>query len=1833
MKAINRLYTIVFLFICSAASGQLKITDATTAPYSPENLISNVFLGSGVEILSIQLDGDKTAVGYFDGGLGNIGLERGIVLSTGYASALDDPNLQIDDDGQFTSGITVSDVDLANLASSDLEDIIKYTIQFIPTSDTLRFKYVFASEEYPNFVCKDFNDVFGFFISGPNPSGGNYVARNIALVPDPMDPTGLTFTNVSVAINNVHSGVENCTSGFPMYYNTNPIGTNNLSLNGYLDIFTAEAVVIPCETYTIKLVIGDVGDDIYNSAVFLEAKSFGTGSLNVSINTLSVDGSIAEGCGSGSLLFELPENVSQDYIIDFNLLNLGNSAIPGVDYEDFPNPLIIPAGSKSLTIPLNAIDDGLLEGNESITFEIQVDACNKKQFEILVKDDELFQPILPNDTLICEGENLTIKSSLDPGFILPDPPFFANDQSMDIIPEGTAIYSDITVSGVVPLILTPSLIESVCITGLEHRTLIDLDIFLIAPGGQFLELSTDNGFKINNESDIDRFENTCFTTTAVQNINMGNSEIGPIDIGNPTYTGNFLPEGVWSDLWEGENPSNGVWRLLVMDDFTGFTGTLEGWSITFRSFYNLTYEWTASTGNVSCVDCKDIEVNPEETTDYTLKIIDSYGCERSETITVAVAPKVEKPIANCNNSTQNTLSFEWNNISDIESFEVRINGSNWINVGLNLNYEFDNLNNDTEYILEVQAKGENCNSASSAIICKTLPCQAPEIIINNIVGTTCPASSDGQIIISATGLFPPFEFKIENEANFNGIFENLNQGSYTLFVKDAQNCRTSQIVDVPGVEPFAFDPSFELQNPCDLESNITGRLVVTGGTAPYNFSWDNGSTASELTNLSPGSYELTVTDFNSCTSNAFLNIPQFQSFDFDLILIPPTCNGGNDGKAIFNLLSGAEPIEILWSDNSIDIEMANLAAGDYQVMATDSLGCQLTKQFSIDSTEDLIVSNLFTDISCIGQNDGKAESSILSGKGPFTFIWDDVESSDSLINNLGPGNHTLIVRDAKGCEKNFDFDIKENIGIGFEVVKMDVLCSGTSQGRLNITASSQNGDVNINWNDGGIGFERINLPSGIYCFNLSDGTACQVDSCITIAQPGFLEINETLNKPSCNGGVDGSINLQISGGTEPYQYTWNGPISNIPNSSFISELVSGTYGITISDANNCQLVKALVLEENNLINIETIVTNVSCYGENTGAITVITTGGQGDFVYNWTGPDNFNATTSSINNLKAGMYDLEFKDSVGCENVYNFIVTQPNNALIANISDFDSICFASANGKLSVNPSGGTIPLDIKWNNGISSKDNFGLSPGQYSVTITDSRSCEVVETSQVVEKEQITIEVDRSPSTCFGIEDATAQIKNVKYGSQLANENDFNYLWNTSPVQIGLNAKDLKGGSSYSVIATDENGCTGMSTFTISSPDPVSAEVSNFSNVNCFGENDGSIEIIGTGGNGNYNYAWDASANSQIGAIANNLKKGNYAVTITDVNNCSGVKNFTIDEPQPIYMDFRIIDVSCFGDFSGKAEAIVEGGVGPYRYLWTNGAQTKSIENVPSDQYNITITDSNGCIYLDSTKINEPESPLMIDASVEDVICYNGRNGKIIIDAFGGSGFYQYSTDGKEFSSSKTISSLQSGYYSVIVRDFKGCQDTLEEIEVKEPSEIVVDLGNDKIIPFGASTVLNAKIYNAVGDITFKWNSNNLDLLSCTNCLSPTFDGQRESNFEFIVFDSNGCRGTDLISIRLENFSPFFVPTAFTPNNDGENDILLLFGVGIKKVRKFSIYDKWGALVYENEDFDVNLEDVGWDGIFRGEQAQSNLYFWFAEVEFANGFIETFNGNTTLIR
>ncbi len=401
---------ILLLLLGKGALGQLAVNTTLT----PAQLIQNVFLGSGVTVSNITYTGGiNSRASFANGNSTNLGLNSGILLCTGNAAQIPNPASYFMSANLGLAG----DANLNSINNGCLTyDACILQFDFVPLSDTIKFKYVFGSEEYPNYICSQYNDVFAFFVSGQNPSGGNYNNYNIALIPG---------TNMPVSVNSVNSGIPG--SGFNSngcqsltysnyFVNNAAINGAGIAFGGFTRPLVAKCHVVPCQTYHLKMAVADGYNGLYDSGVFLEANSFSSNTINVSTSyTDTIMGQYAiEGCSDGIISFTTPAPLTTNIAINYTI---SGSATNGLDYNTLSGNLNMSAGQDSVGLLIHPLADGLTEGNETLIISFTI-GCTTLYDTVNIMDKVTLSINAGSDTTVCTG-NAALLSATATGGIAP----------------------------------------------------------------------------------------------------------------------------------------------------------------------------------------------------------------------------------------------------------------------------------------------------------------------------------------------------------------------------------------------------------------------------------------------------------------------------------------------------------------------------------------------------------------------------------------------------------------------------------------------------------------------------------------------------------------------------------------------------------------------------------------------------------------------------------------------------------------------------------------------------------------------------------------------------------------------------------------------------------------------------------------------------------------------------------------------------------------------------------------------------------------------------------------------------------------------------------------------------------------------------------------------------------------------------------------------------------------------------------------------------------------------------------------------------------------------
>jgi gliding motility-associated-like protein len=329
---------------------------------------------------------------------------------------------------------------------------------------------------------------------------------------------------------------------------------------------------------------------------------------------------------------------------------------------------------------------------------------------------------------------------------------------------------------------------------------------------------------------------------------------------------------------------------------------------------------------------------------------------------------------------------------------------------------------------------------------------------------------------------------------------------------------------------------------------------------------------------------------------------------------------------------------------------------------------------------------------------------------------------------------------------------------------------------------------------------------------------------------------------------------------------------------------------------------------------------------------------------------------------------------------------------------------------------------------------------------------------------------------------------------------------------------------------------------------------------------------------------------------------------------------------------DYAGYALSCADSEDGVISISISGNE-PVSYAWSNGATTAMLTDLSAGLYTVTVTSIGNCTSTENVLLSEPPA-LVNDLEITALNCEAMNAGGVLVNTTGGVPPLQYSLNGMDFQLQNTFQGLAGGSYQVVVKDVNGCLFS-DNFVLSAPIELVVDLGEDKSVWFGDSLLLQATVNAPSAALQEVVWSPPILPNTCINCLSQKIFPTETSTYWVEVISNDGCRAFDDVVIRVDKRRDVYVPNIFSPNDDGNNDILSIYARpgAIRTVKRFQIFDRWGDQVYQALHYQPNQDNIGWDGNFNGKALDPAVFVWVAEVEFLDGTNEIFKGDVTLFR
>jgi len=1639
MKKNLFILSLLFLLAAFQSNAQLTVSNGQSGQQ-----LGEILAGENITVSNATISGNAAQYGSFSFTGNELGVNSGVILSTGNIFDAVGPNSQ---DGTTTDFGGAGNDLLTTLANSPTNDAVVLQFDFDVQSDEIEFNFTFLSEEYNEFVNTGFNDVFAFYISGPGIDG----EENLAVVPG---------TTVPVTINSINNGQ------FWQFYNDNETGTTNIEFDGFTTLMTArKSGLQSCGTYTLKLMIADAGDGMYDSGVLLQENSLVQASVSASSSTYSDNNIALEGCIEADFTFQLDEAVDFDVQIP---ITIGGTAVNGVDYKYIDPIIIIPAGQTSATIIIESFSDGMTEGQETIELSYEPAACQSMETVSLFIDD--FEPIEFSATETganCNGaSDGEVLFSITGGFA----PYQIN--LTDTLTNITNTYTENPIIGLEGGTYAVEIIDSY---GCKAEDIVFGDVF--NAGTTFLPTGT--GVTYETSIEISGFDSdeTIETVDQFKQVSavMEHSYANDISItlrapdgkevvlkiegtGNPD--GSNMSEYV--DM--GEPVSSGIYDDWNADNITPGIG--------------YEYVWNNDPTYNTMSYVVDNELIPYHT------YISTFGNELSDYYYPAGSYTPEESLEGFIGAP---LNGTWTII--ITDFYILDNG----------------------YIFEWNLSLSSPQSDSIITISEP---EFPEIT-TSFTNPDC-GGSNGEIDITVDGDQTPYTFDWNTGATTEDLV-NISSGTYAVDITGADNCEYNYSFNLSNNGTLALSANTEAET-CVDANNGNIDLTVQGGTPDFSYLWNTGATTEDLTGVEPADYTVTVTDAAGCIGVETFNVEEAMPIQITATITNENC-GDQEGALDIHLAGGVEPFTFLWSNGETIEDINELAQGEYTVNVTDANGCTKSETFAITNyvgncipdCDLAFTSENITDETC-GQANGLIDLTIFTSFSPYSVSWNTGATTDDL-NSLPANDYTITVIDAEGCELTKTFPIINQTS-GLEILSTqatDETC-GNSQGEINVTVNGGALPYTFAWSNGATTEDLIGISEGDYSLTITDANGCSVNTSASIInQAGDLELvwGNAVNEICGNG--EGSIDILIQGGNpfgggggwnpEFYEYLW----SNGSTSEDLLGLSQGNYSCVITDEDGCQITTPVYNVQNlgGTLSIDDIDIDNEICDNNLGEIEIIISGGTEPYTFAW----NNGETSQDIFNLSEGSYNNTITDANGCSvSTGNLTIINESGTLsLQNIANTDELC-GNNSGAIDITVAGGTLPYNYLWNTGETAQDLNGLEAGNYSCQITDANGC-LISLNSTINNDNGAIAVANTVVTnenC-GSEDGTINIT----VTGAANPIDFN--WNSGDITEDL--LNISAGN-YSCIITDAMGCeTNANATVVNNSGDLSLNNSIVTNEQC-GAADGSIQLVVSGTATPITYLWSNGATTQS---IDNLTAGTYSCIITDNNGCSVSSNqYTINNTSSTISvtDINVTNETC-GATNGAIDLTISGGDAPITFAWSNGATTEDLTNLSAGIYNYTITDNSGCAINGSVEVTNDAGELEITSfSKINEICGNG-NGSIDITVSGAEPFNFNWSNG---ATTEDITNLSAGTFNVTISDNNGCEITSSNYNILNDAgafEVTsINVTNESCND--ASGEINVELSNGTNPIDYAWSN---------GATTEDMSGLSQGVYSCVAIDHNGCQ------------------------------------------------------------------------------------------------------------
>jgi hypothetical protein len=893
-------------------------------------------------------------------------------------------------------------------------------------------------------------------------------------------------------------------------------------------------------------------------------------------------------------------------------------------------------------------------------------------------------------------------------------------------------------------------------------------------------------------------------------------------------------------------------------------------------------------------------------------------------------------------------------------------------------------------------------------------------------------------------------------------------------------------------------------------------VLVEGGEEPYFFEWSNGSTEQNQDSLAPGSYFVTITSSNGCSTVAETLVEgPLAPEPIALNILPSLC--GNDNGSIETHANGENgPFTFAWNTGSAEPLLTDLAPGIYTLTVTDTLGCVGSANFEVEEIPGPFVT-AFESLPTFCGNDNGSVAVVPGGDfGPFTYAWEN-GSTDSTAVDLPPGFISVAITDSNGCVVTDSVEVLEIPGPAVEFATTSPSLCGGADGTATVLPSG-NEPFTFEWESGSTDTTITDLAAGEYLVSVTDGNGCVTVATAVVEDLPGPELSFSATLPTGCIIPDGTATVEAAG-TEPFLYLWN----NGDTTATATGLLPGVYEVAVTDNNNCVSSGTVTVDEPAGPTL-TIVTTPPSTCQESDAVAEVAVEGVWPFSYNWSS----GSTDSIATGLSPGAYTVEVTDAVGCVSTAEAIIEVFTDLAIAADSVAAAIC-GEPNGYIEVGITGGTWPYAFAWSNGAVDSVLTDLPADTFSVVVTDAFGC-VTEATYIVEDAASPAIDSFATFTAYcGLPTGSAE---VFFSGGTGN---LSVLWNNGGVEPAIT--DLVPGE-YSIIVTDSNGCEATGSVVVDNEDGQTLSIELVQQPTACVAEDGSLAVLIGGGFGPFTIEWGTGATTDTitGLIA-----GAYTVVVIDDQGCEADAEFDLAGFNAIELDWTTTAATCNNN-NGTLNANLSGGEGPIEYaLLFNG---EALESDTADQpflfftgldngiYELQLSDSTGCVETATIEVAAEDSPVIVPGFTPTTC--GQENGEAWVEISGGTYPFTFVWDNGQ--SDSLLANVPAGEYAIAVLDHNGC--------ISTGTVVVEDLPAPAI---SVAELLNATCDQQNGAITLDIQSSTPEytIVWSTGDSTAVIDSLLSGVFSVSVTDANGCFSildSLVVEIASDTLAPEFV-------------------------------------------------------------------------------------------